>query len=76
MKTYQTTVRVYFSKDVDIEVKAKNKEDAINQVITYECSEEIDEALNGDDFKLRAGYCDDFIVVSMNEKEKENETNS
>ena len=74
MKTYQTTVRVYFSKDVEIEVDAKNKDEAMYQVINYECNDEIDERLNGDDFILRTGYCDDFIVVSMNEKEIENET--
>lgn len=69
MKTYQTTVRVYFAFDVEIEVDAKNKDEAMNQVINDECNDEIDEVLNGDDFILSTGYCDDFIVVSMNEKE-------
>ena len=69
MKSYKACINVYFSKQVEIEVKAHSEEDARQQIINDDCNHKIDEKLEGDDFELSTNYCDEFTIDSIEIKE-------
>lgn len=65
MAKFHATVDVYFSKRVDIEINADNKDDAIEGINLGDYDDHIDNALNGDDFILEIGYADDYKLDSI-----------
>ena len=71
MKNYKATVNVYFSKQVDIEINADNVDDAIEGIRLGDYDDKIDNALQGDDFRVEIGYADDYNLDYIEESNDE-----
>jgi len=65
MAKFYATVNVYFSKQVNIEINADNKDDAIEGIKLGDYDDHIDDALQGDDFRVEIGYADDYKLYSI-----------
>jgi len=69
MKTYKAFINVYFSKQVEIEIKAKSEEDATEEINNWDHVDKINDQLQGSDFKLEIDYCDEFKVDYIEKSE-------
>ena len=67
MTKFKADVNVYFSKLVTIEVNADNEDDAIEGIKMGDYDDHIDEALQGDDFRVELGYADDYNLHYIKE---------
>lgn len=65
--TYKATINVYFSKQVNIEIKAKSEEDAREEISNWDHRDKIDDRLEGDDFELSTEFCDEFTIDNIEE---------
>ena len=71
MSKFHATVNVYFSKQVDIEINADNVDDAIEGIRLGDYDDKIDNALQGDDFRVEIGYADDYNLDYIEESNDE-----
>ena len=67
MPKFTADVNVYYSQMVTIEVEANNEEDAIEGIKLGDYDDKIDEKLNGNDFRLDLGYCDEYNLNYIEE---------
>lgn len=67
MAKFKADVNVYFSKQVTIEVNADNEDDAVEGIKQGDYDDKIDEALQGNDFRIETGYCDEYNLDYIEE---------